>query len=162
MLSETKKQDYCLNIQFCLLLTIWTILYFAIYSMQTLSKPVHLQWGTGTYLQSQTQIRLKFLLSLINNHTYKHPGLFRDQKKKMTHSNASFSVIFVSFVLINKGEQRISLSTVVSPPLWKSWESGDLFLCLFCFLSISHTETKKVHRISLKTTTLNHCNYKDL
>lgn len=79
----------------------------------------------------------------------------------MIHSNASLSVIFVCFVLINKGEQRISLSTVVSPPLWKSWESGDLYLCLFCFLSISHTETKKVHRISLKRTTLNHFNNKD-
>lgn len=43
MLSETKKEDYCLNVQFYLLLTIWTILYFVIYSVQTLSKLVHLQ-----------------------------------------------------------------------------------------------------------------------
>lgn len=96
-------------------------------------------------------MRLKFLLSLINNHTHKHPGLSRDQKKKMIHSNTSLSVIFVCFVLINKGKQRISLSTVVSPPL---------FLFVLFFKHQSHWN-KKVHRISLKRTTLNHCNYKD-
>lgn len=88
---------------------------FCANALQTCSFAVR-NWDTSS--ESNTdEIKIP-PLSLINNHTHKHPGLSRDQKKKMIHSNASLSVIFVCFVLINKGKQRISLSTVVSPPLF--------------------------------------------